>query len=155
MSISLLVEFYDILQTLEYLKDSYEAGDFQNTARVFTTESLLSVGYNNFQNTARVFTTESLSSVGYDQYNTKKEIELFWTEMGELTPNMTYSIDQHDIEASQLFGIFDMENGGVFDFDITYDNPPNLITQAILSPSNEYLNFVVSPPKGAKGQSSC
>ena len=119
-----LVKFSDPVFMLDYLETSYENGNFRKAASVFKEETLLIVGYENYEGT--------------------EEIELFWTDLFSLSPNMSYVINQTEKEESTLFGTFDMETGGVFEFDITYEPIANLITHAILIPSNINYIYLIS-----------
>ena len=101
---------------LDYLEESYEAGEFSKVASVFTAEAVL--------------------TVGHGTYAGKDEIKSFWSDLFVSSPNMSYAINQTDTEEAILFGIFDMENGAVFEFEIEYDPDTNRIIDAIFNPSN-------------------
>ena len=110
---------------LDYLEESYESGDIPKVGSVFTEEAVL--------------------TVGYDMYVGEDEVESFWDHLFGLSPNMSYTINQTDTEESKLFGILDIGNGGVFEYEIEYDPDSNLVTDAILIPSNGYVIFRLIP----------
>ena len=90
-----------------------------------------------------VFVEEAFLTVGHETYAGKDEIESFGDDLFDVSPNMTYVINQTDLKESMLVGILEWDNVPVFEFEIEYDPDTNLITDAVLTPGKS--DFMLFP----------